>query len=197
MGRGARPQLAKDEGRLCSVCCRTRRVRFARARSTNWARTARTRDRDNASLPLRVKVCKKITAPRDTIASATTQRAASKYRLYALAKPVGLSFSASLGALRTPVPEVIAAPARDQWERRADERGEPLVDRQPAPRARSTPLARVRRPEPCERSRPRSCESGAERGPAVRPSGTQARVASHHQNIFGDGTRVNLNTKSS
>lgn len=59
-------------------------------------------------------------------------------------------------------------------------------------------LAGVRRPEPCGSPRPRSRESGTDGELLERSSGTKPLlVASHYQNIFGDGTRVNLNTKSS
>ncbi|CAH2086430.1 unnamed protein product [Euphydryas editha] len=77
--------------------------------------------------------------------------AASDYSLYRPTKPVSLCFKASLGALRTPVSEVIAASTTDQSRARADLRGELLEDLEP-PSPRPAPRARVRRPEPCERT---------------------------------------------
>lgn len=73
IGQGSRRRRgARDEGRS-ELCC-TRRVRLARARSTNWVETVRAPARYRASLPLRVKVCKKISAPPDTIGSPSSPR---------------------------------------------------------------------------------------------------------------------------
>lgn len=89
-----------------------------------------------------MKVCKKISAPCDTIGSTATRASPSEFRLYRSTKPDGLRFEARIGALRTPVSEVIAARSTDQSRARADERGERLEGYRaprpaPAPRASS------------------------------------------------------------
>lgn len=60
--------------------------------------------------------------------------AASDYSPYRCTKPVSLCFRASLGALRTPVSEVIAASTADQSRARADLRGELLEGLEPPSR---------------------------------------------------------------
>lgn len=132
--------------------------------------------------PLRVKVCKKIHGPRDTIASATMPSPSRETRLYRPPKPVGLS-----EAQRASNAEVIAAPSSEDQSRRA--RRAIGGFRAPRPRSPRVGARRVRRPEPCGAPRPRSRVSGPERAPRERRRGTHdGPVASHNENIFGDGT---------
>lgn len=178
------------------VICTSRRMKVARrakltaresrasfsSSNDELSRAARTSIHTSARFPLRVKVCKMLGAPCDTIASAARRSPPRDNRPYGLTKPFSLRFSASLAALRTPVSEVIAASPADQWRARARRRGQPLAERpQPAPArppARRRPrefedpnLAGARRPRSREsgpaRARARGCERDAAPGGCV------------------------------
>ncbi|CAG4910479.1 unnamed protein product [Colias eurytheme] len=121
-----------------------------------------------------------IAAPCDTIGSALDRARPNEYRLYRTAKPVGLRFEVRLGALQTPVFEVIAASRTDQWGARADVRVEPLEDRQPrVPRPRRAASSKTRTLR-AHRGQGRVRAVRTESSPE-RSSGTKPRpVASHY-----------------
>ncbi|GBP69897.1 hypothetical protein EVAR_83215_1 [Eumeta japonica] len=148
--------------------------------------------------PLRVKVCKKIAAAHDTIGSTPRANTSRENRLYDPTKPGGPCASergSKRFERRGHCRAVIGGPIEGQRELAAH-----AIGAAGEPRAPPAP-GRVRRPEPCGAPRPRSRESGPERARVGRATGTHTpSVASHHENIFGDGTRVNLKvaaTKSS
>lgn len=154
---------------LVSQNCRhTRRVRLTRARKTNWARVARTSVRSRARRPLRVKVCKMISAPCDTIASAACWTPASEYSLYGCTELASERASAryelrsprSLPRCRGTNRERAQTCAASHWRSRAP---------RPAP-ARALGFEDLNL---AGAPRPRSRESGAGESRAERWSGTQ------------------------